>query len=115
MKLVVIGSRGFNNYELLFQTLEKINESGNIELIVSGGAAGADSLAERYAKERNIPILIIKPEWELYGKSAGFVRNEKLWDAATQGIAFWDGQSKGTAHSFQIAKKQNKPLTIIRY
>lgn len=115
MKLVVIGSRGFNNYDLLFQELKKIEEVEIIGLIVSGGAAGADTLAERYARENNIPVLVIKPEWDLYGKAAGFIRNEKLWDNATHGIAFWDGQSKGTAHSFQIAKKQNKPLTVIRY
>ena len=38
--------------------------------IISGGAKGIDTLAEKYADENNIPKLIIKPEYAKYGKSA---------------------------------------------
>jgi predicted Rossmann fold nucleotide-binding protein DprA/Smf involved in DNA uptake len=45
MKVAVIGSRSFNDYEKLKDTLSKIS----ISLLVSGGANGADKLGEQYA------------------------------------------------------------------
>jgi len=45
-KVIVAGSRGFNNYELLDNILK--GKYPNIE-IVSGIAKGADKLGERFA------------------------------------------------------------------
>ena len=51
MKTVIIaGSRNFNNYELLRSELDKLFNEPFI--IVSGGAKGADTLGELYAKEK---------------------------------------------------------------
>ncbi len=50
MNIAVIGTRTFNDYKLLFNILREYD----IKLIISGGAIGADKLAERYAKENNI-------------------------------------------------------------
>lgn len=71
MKVAVIGSRGFNNYNKVVETLSGLT----ITEIVSGGAVGADKLGERFANENNIPTKIFLPDWEKYGKSAGFKRN----------------------------------------
>ena len=29
-------------------------------------------------------------------------------------IAFWDGKSKGTAHSFELAKEFDNPIRVVR-
>lgn len=35
--------------------------------------------------------------------------------AAYRGVvAFWDGQSKGTMHNFELAKKYRNPIRIVR-
>ena len=68
MKVVVAGSRNFNDYELLKKELNKIN----ITELISGGARGADKLGEKYAKENNIKIIRILPEWDKYGKEQGY-------------------------------------------
>jgi hypothetical protein len=115
MKLAVVGSRGFNDYELLKSKLDKIHSVKPISVIVSGGAQGADSLGERWARENRIEILIFLPEWDKYGKSAGYKRNVQIIESADAVIAFWDGESKGTQHSINIAKEKNKPTAIIRY
>ena len=73
--LAVVGSREFNNYKLL---KDKLNSIENISKIVSGGAFGADKLAELYAEEYNIETNIIKPNWSTYGKSAGAIRNKEI-------------------------------------
>jgi hypothetical protein len=109
MKVAVIGSRDFNDYEEVKQTLSTIN----ITLLVSGGAKGADSLGERYAKEHNIETKIFLPDWEKYGKKAGFLRNTDIINEAELIIAFWDGQSKGTKDSIDKAFKSEKKILII--
>jgi hypothetical protein len=112
MKLAVVGSRDFDNYDLLKKVLDNI---GDIDVIVSGGAEGADKLSEKYARENNIKLEIYRPDWKNNGKAAGFIRNVDIWNNADEGVAFWDGKSKGTAHSFEISKKQNKKIHIIKY
>jgi hypothetical protein len=81
--------------------------------LVSGGAKGADTLGERYAKEHNIETKIFLPDWEKYGKKAGFLRNTDIINEAELIIAFWDGQSKGTKDSIDKAFKSEKKLLII--
>jgi hypothetical protein len=63
--VAVVVSRDFKDLNLLKKTLSKLT----ITVIVSGGALGADLLAERYADENNIPKIFF---WKTYGKIAGF-------------------------------------------
>jgi hypothetical protein len=84
-------------------------------VIVSGGAKGADKLGEQFADEFRFKKLIFKPDWELFGKRAGFIRNEKIIQNADVVFAFWDGKSKGTAHSISLAEDYGKELYIIKY
>jgi len=107
-KMGVIGSRNFVNYKFMKEILDSFPFSE----IVSGGAKGADSLARRYAEEKNIPITEILPDWNQYGKSAGFKRNKSIIDQSDAIIAFWDGVSSGTKNSIYLAKKANKNVYI---
>ena len=109
MKVAVVGSRGFNNYNKVVETLSGLK----ITEIVSGGAVGADKLGERYANENNIPTKIFIPDWEKYGKSAGFKRNTQIIEEAEFVVAFWDMESKGTKDSISKAEKLGKKVLII--
>jgi hypothetical protein len=109
MKVAVIGSRGFNNYELIKETLSSLD----ITLVVSGGAMGADTLGERYARENGIPTKIFKPDWTK-GRGAGFLRNTDIINEADTVVAFWDGKSRGTLDSIKKAEKQGKKVLIIQ-
>lgn len=109
MKVAVVGSRGFNNYERLKETLDKIN---NCTTIVSGGADGADSLAKRYAEEHFLGYIEFLPNWNKFGKPAAFKRNVQIINESEYVVAFWDGSSKGTKHSIDLAAKQNKICEI---
>lgn len=111
VKLAVVGSRSFSDYERLTNVLSEYC----IDAIISGGAIGADSLAERYAKEHNIKTIIYKPDWVKYGKRAGFIRNTDIINAADQIVAFWDGESKGTKNSIDTAISQHKKVRIERF
>ena len=113
MRAAIIGSRTFDNYNLLSETLSEYENQ--ITLMVSGGAKGADKLGEKWAKEKNKEVLIFYPEWEKYGKSAGFKRNKDIIENSDIVFAFWDGQSKGTQSSIELSKKLNKELKIIKW
>lgn len=115
MKVAVVGSRTFNDYELVKKTLDQLHKIEPITLIVSGGAKGVDSFGEQWAKENNIETLIFLPDWKKFGKSAGFKRNVDIVSNAEAVIAFWDGVSHGTQHDITLAKEQGKKLKIIRY
>ena len=111
MKVAVIGGRTFNDYELVKETLTKLD----ITLLISGGAKGADSLGERYANENKITTLIFKPDWERHGRGAGMIRNTDIVKNSDIVVAFWDGSSKGTLDSIRKVEKLNKGLMIIKY
>lgn len=115
MKLAVVGSRGFNDYELLKSKLDAIHSRKPITCIVSGGARGADKLSEKWADENNIQKLIFIPEWKKYGKRAGFLRNEDIIKNSDAVVAFWDGESKGTQHSINLSKKYEKSCLVVNY
>lgn len=110
MKTAIIGSRNITNYELLKQAAKGLTITG----VISGGAMGADQLAERYAQENGLPLLIIPADWNAHGKSAGMVRNAEIVKTAEQVIALWDGQSKGTEGTIQMAKKAGKPVKVAK-
>ena len=111
MKLAIIGSRTFNDYNKLSEVLEPYKS--RITLVISGAAKGADSLGEKWAIDNKIETLIFPADWNTYGKRAGFIRNEDIIKNCECVIAFWDNKSKGTAHSLSLCKKLNKPYKII--
>jgi len=113
MKLAVIGSRNFDNYSLMKSYLDKIHSVEPITEIVSGGAKGADKLSENWAKLNNIKTNIFLPNWNRYKKAAGYIRNVDIIKNSDKVIAFWDGKSKGTKHSIDIAEKQGKKCKIV--
>jgi predicted Rossmann fold nucleotide-binding protein DprA/Smf involved in DNA uptake len=115
MNLGIIGSRSFNDYELLKKEVDDFIKDIKIDHIVSGGAKGADSLGEKYAGEHGIKILIFLPDWQKFGKKAGYIRNIDIIENSDIVIAFWDGESKGTKHSIDLANKMNKKVKIIYF
>ena len=115
MTLSIVGSRTFTNYDLLEHEVDLFVEGKEIKRIISGGAQGADKLAEEYARRRKLEIAIIKPDWNKFGRAAGIIRNEDIINGSNYVIAFWDGKSKGTQNSIQRAEKQNKILKIISF
>ena len=119
MKVIIAGSRNFNDYELLKAELNilivpTIMLHRNIE-VVSGTAKGADQLGERYAKEYNLLLKKFPADWDKYGKSAGYHRNKQMAEYATHCVCFWDGISKGTKMMIDLAKTENLKIEIIKY
>lgn len=117
-KVIIAGSRGFSNYKLLHEQCNKFlrekRKTYNI-IIISGGARGADKLGEKYSQDEGFALEVFKANWDKYGKSAGFRRNEQMAEIADALIAFWDGKSHGTKHMIDIMKEKNLDVRVINY
>lgn len=112
-KIIIAGGRDFNDYNKLKYICDFHIKDG--DEIVSGKARGADSLGEVYANEMKLNVKEFPADWNKYGKSAGYIRNEEMAKYADRLIAFWDGKSKGTKHMIDLAKKYNLIVSVIGY
>jgi len=116
MKLAIIGSRNFADFKTLSSAAHDMAPSE----IVSGGAKGTDTLAERYAKENSLPVKVFLPKFKTdktipYHPRWFLERNKEIVEYSDNILAFWDGKSKGTLFTIEHAKKIGKPVTIIRF
>lgn len=115
-RLVVAGCRDFNNYFKLAAELKRlIKEIGKdyTIIIISGGARGADTLGEKFARWHRLKIERFSAEWDKYGRSAGPRRNVQMAQVADGVIVFWDGKSRGTKSMIECAHRLRKPCRII--
>lgn len=115
MKLAIIGSRTFIDSELAWSTYKNLPFLDQVTHIVSGGAKGADSIAELLAKWSGKEMIVYYPDWDKYGKQAGFIRNRLIINDSDCVLAFWDLKSKGTLNSIQLATKKGIPVHIKRF
>lgn len=119
-RVIIAGCRDFDDYEGLKRSCDKLlKDETNIE-IISGAAPGADTLGEKYAKEKGFDLEVKKADWKRFGKSAGFIRNKEMLDYALESnnpilIAFWDGKSRGTKGMIEITKEAKVKVFIIEY
>jgi len=117
VRLIVAGSRTYDNYEEFVQVLEEFIKQfeGQRILFYSGMAKrGADAMVVQYCQERpELRYLPHPADWDTYGKGAGFIRNEQMADTATHLIAFWDDISRGTKHMIDCMQKLGKTFSVV--
>lgn len=122
--LLVAGSRTFTDAELMDSKLSRILDRVALEfdqiVLVNGCARGADALALQLAKHYGWEVKLFPADWDTYGKSAGYRRNREMHQFLAQHknrgcVCFWDGESRGTAHNFSLAKEFDTPLRVIKF
>lgn len=111
MRVLVCGSRHFNDYYKLKEVLSGLP----IDCIIHGGARGADTLAGRYAGEFNIPVERFPALWDLHGKRAGPIRNTQMLREGNPDyvVAFLAPDSRGTKNMIKQSQKAGLEVEII--
>lgn len=119
-RVIIAGSRDFEDYDLLckkcdYYLSKKLQDPFLTVIVVSGHAKGADSLGERYAKERNLRCEVFPADWEGLGRKAGMVRNIKMAKISNCAIVFLSayGENIGSQNMIELAKKQGLPIRIV--
>ena len=120
MKVIIAGGRDFTNVNVMAETLNNLQDVDHvIEIekltLICGVARGADLTAYKLFKEVGLPVEAYPANWDQHGKQAGFIRNTQMAGVADMLIAFWDGESRGTAHMIDTARKHNLNVLVFDY
>ena len=115
MKVIIAGSRGFSDFQLMYEKCEEVLANRDDVEIVSGTAKGADKMGEHYASLKGFKVKQFPADWEKYGKSAGYKRNLEMAEYSDVLIAFWDGSSRGTKHMIDLANSKKIIVHVIEY
>ena len=93
MRIIVAGSRTFDDYALLKRTMDRIAKAAGGEIVVlSGHCIGADRMGEEWANESGFSCEIHHSDWARLGKKAGMVRNSAMVAAADAMVVFRSGR-----------------------
>ena len=115
IKIAVIGSRNFTNYEFFKEKLEYLiqNIKEDIQFVSGGAKSGGDALIKRYCEENNLPLIEFLPDYNQYGKGATHVRNSRIVEFSDYLIAYWNGSSRGTKSTIDKACKKGMKIKIV--
>lgn len=102
--VLICGSRSIKTLNLDYYI-----DPDHIGAVVTGGAAGVDTIAENWAKKHKKEWVCYLPQWDVYGKRAGLMRDEDMVNFCDVCIAFWDGQSRGTLYTIEYCKQIGRP------
>jgi hypothetical protein len=120
---ISVGITGGRDYPKLvyvakyFTWFLKHCEDSEIPLrLVHGGARGVDQLVDAAARIKfhfpSANLIVLKPNYERYGKAAPFVRNDEIVRQSDVIVAFWDGNSPGTLDTIRKAVIAGKPVVM---
>lgn len=116
--LGIVGYRGYTDYanfcNMIFYLDQQYQLLTGIDTIASGGAPGADTLAERFCAEYGYKPLIFRPNYNEYNKFvAPLMRNTQIVDVSFKMVAFKSKQSRGTLDTIKKMLKTNRELYVI--
>ena len=111
--LMVSGHRNMSDQERMNDALDLfVRQHGNPSKLIHGAAAGADSLANRWAIAREIEVEKYPADWSREGKAAGPIRNERMALACTHLVAFPSAYGSGTQHAIKCAKRLKRIVQV---
>ncbi len=118
--VAIVGSRSFKtitNYKFLKKKMDILLSKKDPQdvCIISGGARGADTLAQKYANAMGYEFDVYEADWSL-GKKGGPLRNAEMANDADAVVAFMEkAGTRGTQHMISVSKKLGKPVRVYSF
>ena len=109
LRVLVCGGRDYRNQTAVRDTLDAIHAERPIGLVITGAAPGADTLAETWARAREVNYLGVPAKWTRYDRSAGPIRNRAMLKFRPQLVVAFPGHN-GTADMKSVARAQHIEL-----
>lgn len=110
-KVLVCGSRDYTDQDRIYEVLDAYHARiGPWLLIISGGARGADEIAEDWARSRKVDHLTLYAKWDTDGKGAGPIRNRRMAAKRPKLVLAFSRDfdaSRGTSDMIKVAEKLN--------
>jgi hypothetical protein len=78
IRLLACGGRYYDDAELVGIVLDRIHKETPISVLIHGDAAGADRLADAWAKRVGVSVDRYPADWLNLGRAAGPVRNQLM-------------------------------------
>ena len=114
MKVIIAGSRSISDSFIVHTIIDNFDLFDNITEVVSGKCpSGVDKLGEEWAEANDRPVKLFPADWKTYGKGAGYKRNQEMAEYAEALLAIWDGESKGTGHMIDIARREGLLVEVV--
>lgn len=108
--IIVCGGRGFADERAVFDALDSLHARLDIACVVSGGAPGADTLAERWARETGVESRVFRADWSAHGRAAGPRRNAEMITGQPVDLVVAFPGGKGTADMVRRADRAQVPV-----
>jgi|SRR5689334_23706362 len=104
MRIIVCGGRFYEKRRHIFETLDDLHAEHRITCVITGGASGADSLGDRWAKENGVDRVVFPANWTGRGRAAGPVRNQLMLDIGKPDMVVAFPGGTGTADMVRRAR-----------
>lgn len=105
MRVLVCGGRNYNDADKVAAVLNKLHAEARIDVIIEGGARGADRLARQWAISRHVRLETFEADWENQGSFAGPARNHRMLLEGNPDVVIAFAGGKGTADMTKKAFK----------
>lgn len=105
MRVLVTGGRNYSDVQRVNAVLSQLHAKAGIDLIIQGGARGADELAFAWARSVGIPEVQFDADWENHGSFAGPMRNTRMLQEGRPDVVIAFPGGRGTADMVRKARK----------
>jgi len=102
--VLVCGGRNFNDAMTLGSWLGGIHKKQGIDVLIEGGAPGADFMAREFARWAGIPVETYPADWSL-GKAAGPIRNLQMLEEGRPDLVVAFEGGAGTRNMVKQARR----------
>jgi hypothetical protein len=110
VRILVCGGRLYRDYETVSRYLIRyINPGDRDSLVITGGATGADQLADRWCHANGVHIAKVSPLWDVYNYAAGPIRNGVMLMLQPELVIAFPG-GKGTQDMCEKADSAGVPV-----
>lgn len=108
--VIVTGTRKLTWPDIVWDELDKANP----DVVVHGGAQGADTAAHNWCKRKGRVSVTYFPDYERDGKGAPLNRNVQMLKSHLQAtvLAFPAQDSRGTRFTIREAKRLGMEVTV---
>ena len=112
LRVLVCGGRDFDNERWLHLTLTQLHKDERFDVLIEGGASGADRLAREWALGMNVKVETFEADWMAHGRSAGPLRNRRMFDEGKPDMVVAFPGGRGTADMVRQARRTSARVVV---